>query len=84
VTKALTDLAAGTLADRVGRKPVLVAGWPTFGGGCHAHSDTRAAIEAAGFTIDDIEQLRIPETRVPAPTSPHIIGTATNPTDPQG
>jgi MFS family permease len=27
VSKALTNLAAGTLADRVGRKPVLVAGW---------------------------------------------------------
>jgi MFS family permease len=27
ITKALTNLAAGTLADRVGRKPVLVAGW---------------------------------------------------------
>jgi MFS family permease len=27
VTKALTNLAAGTLSDRYGRKPVLVAGW---------------------------------------------------------
>ncbi len=27
VTKAMTNLAAGTLADRYGRKPVLVAGW---------------------------------------------------------
>jgi len=27
VTKALTNFAAGSLADRVGRKPVLVAGW---------------------------------------------------------
>ncbi len=27
LTKALTDLVAGALADRVGRKPVLVAGW---------------------------------------------------------
>ena len=26
-TKALTNLVAGALADRVGRKPVLVAGW---------------------------------------------------------
>ena len=26
-TKALTNLAAGALTDRVGRKPVLVAGW---------------------------------------------------------
>jgi len=27
VTKALTNLLAGTLSDRFGRKPVLVAGW---------------------------------------------------------
>ena len=27
VTKAITNLGAGTLADRFGRKPVLVAGW---------------------------------------------------------
>jgi MFS family permease len=27
VTKALTNLAAGVLSDRFGRKPVLVAGW---------------------------------------------------------
>jgi MFS family permease len=26
-TKALTNLATGTLTDRVGRKPILVAGW---------------------------------------------------------
>jgi Major Facilitator Superfamily len=27
ITKALTNLAAGSLSDRYGRKPVLVAGW---------------------------------------------------------
>jgi MFS family permease len=27
VVKALTNLVAGTLSDRIGRKPVLVAGW---------------------------------------------------------
>jgi ubiquinone/menaquinone biosynthesis C-methylase UbiE len=50
---------------------------PTLGGGDHAHRDTRTAIEDAGFTIKDLEALRIPETRIPVPTSPHILGTAT-------
>jgi ubiquinone/menaquinone biosynthesis C-methylase UbiE len=53
--------------------------WPTFGGGCHAHRDTLAAIEAAGFTVERVERLRVPETRLPAPTSPHILGTAVSP-----
>ena len=57
--------------------------WPTLGGGCHSHRDTRAAIEAAGFTIDAIERLRIPDTRIPTHTSPHILGVATAPTGPE-
>jgi ubiquinone/menaquinone biosynthesis C-methylase UbiE len=53
--------------------------WPTFGGGCHTHRDTRAAIEAAGFTIDEIREFRIPDSGIPAPASPHILGTASIP-----
>jgi ubiquinone/menaquinone biosynthesis C-methylase UbiE len=49
---------------------------PAIGAGCHAHRDTRRAIEAAGFTITDLAELRIPDTRIPAPSSPHILGTA--------
>jgi ubiquinone/menaquinone biosynthesis C-methylase UbiE len=51
--------------------------WPAVGGGCHAHRDTRAAIEAAGFTITDLEELSIPETGIRGPTAPHILGAAT-------
>jgi ubiquinone/menaquinone biosynthesis C-methylase UbiE len=50
--------------------------WPAVGGGCHAHRDTHTAIEDAGFTIKDLEALRIPDTRIPGPTSPHILGIA--------
>jgi ubiquinone/menaquinone biosynthesis C-methylase UbiE len=57
--------------------------WPTLGGGCHSHRDTQAAIEAAGFTIDAIERLRIPNTRIPTHTSPHILGVATASTGPE-
>jgi ubiquinone/menaquinone biosynthesis C-methylase UbiE len=49
---------------------------PTLAGGDHAHRDTRTAIEDAGFTVEDIEALRIPDTRIPGPTAPHILGTA--------
>jgi ubiquinone/menaquinone biosynthesis C-methylase UbiE len=54
--------------------------WPRVGGGCHAHRDTLTAIEAAGFAIERVEHLHIPVTRIPAPTSPHILGTAIRPT----
>jgi ubiquinone/menaquinone biosynthesis C-methylase UbiE len=55
--------------------------WPFFGGGCHSHRDTLAAIAAAGFTIAEVEHLRFPPTGPAGPTSPHILGTATRPAD---
>lgn len=51
--------------------------WPTLGGGCHPNRDTRSAIENAGFQIQRIDDFRLPETRIPTPTSPHILGVAT-------
>ncbi|HEY8526952.1 MAG TPA: class I SAM-dependent methyltransferase [Acidimicrobiales bacterium] len=51
--------------------------WPRCAGGCHTHRDTRRAIERAGFSITDLETPRIPDTPIPAPTAPHILGTAT-------
>jgi ubiquinone/menaquinone biosynthesis C-methylase UbiE len=50
--------------------------WPTLGAGCHCARDTSAAIESAGFTIEDLERMRFPEMRFALPTSPHILGTA--------
>jgi ubiquinone/menaquinone biosynthesis C-methylase UbiE len=50
--------------------------WPTLGGGCHAGRDTAAAIESAGFAIEEIEHFRFPDMRVALPTSPHILGIA--------
>jgi ubiquinone/menaquinone biosynthesis C-methylase UbiE len=50
--------------------------WPTLGGGCHAARDTAAAIESAGFTIDELDRFRFPDMRMALPTSPHILGMA--------
>jgi ubiquinone/menaquinone biosynthesis C-methylase UbiE len=50
--------------------------WPTLGAGCHCARDTLAAIESAGFTIEDLERMRFPEMRFALPTSPHILGRA--------
>jgi SAM-dependent methyltransferase len=51
--------------------------WPALFGGCHTGRDTAAAITSAGFTIDRLEQFAFPESRLPSPTSTHILGTAT-------
>lgn len=50
--------------------------WPWLGGGCHASRDAAGAIEAAGFALGRVEPFRFPETRVPLPTSPHVVGRA--------
>lgn len=53
--------------------------WPTLGGGCHMARDTLGAIEAAGFGVVEVDRLTVPETRVPMPTSPHVLGRARRP-----
>jgi ubiquinone/menaquinone biosynthesis C-methylase UbiE len=50
--------------------------WPFLFGGCHASRDTVAAIEAAGFRIEQVEHYRLPDSAVPWPTSPHVRGVA--------
>jgi ubiquinone/menaquinone biosynthesis C-methylase UbiE len=50
--------------------------WPAVAGGCHASRDTIGAIEKAGFKLERVERFPFPETAVPFPTSPHVIGTA--------
>lgn len=50
--------------------------WPLLGGGCHTSRHTVSAIETAGFDLVEVEQMRIPDGRVPLPTSPHVIGVA--------
>jgi hypothetical protein len=53
--------------------------WPALGGGCHVGRDTAAEIEAAGFAIGRLDRLRFPDTRLPTPSSPHILGRAARP-----
>ena len=50
--------------------------WPLAAGGCHAGRDTLAAMEAAGFRIEQLERFRFPDTSVAMPTSPHVLGAA--------
>ncbi|MGI5169622.1 class I SAM-dependent methyltransferase [Spirillospora sp. CA-253888] len=53
--------------------------WPRLNGGCRLGDDTAAAIERAGFVQPSLRRVSWPETRVPLPSSPHILGTAVRP-----
>jgi ubiquinone/menaquinone biosynthesis C-methylase UbiE len=65
---------------RVQRLADLV--WPTLVGGCHTSRDTLAAISAAGFQITSTQRFRFPESRLPQPATPHVLGVAHRPTSP--
>jgi ubiquinone/menaquinone biosynthesis C-methylase UbiE len=53
--------------------------WPTLVGGCHTSRDTLAAITAAGFKITSVQRFRFPESRLPQPAAPHVLGVAHRP-----
>jgi len=50
--------------------------WPVCFGGCHTSRDAVAAISAAGFSVRELAQYRLPDTRMPWPTAPHARGVA--------
>jgi SAM-dependent methyltransferase len=57
--------------------------WPTLLGGCHTTRDTLAAITAAGFRITSVQRFRFPESRLPQPAAPHVLGVAQRPDSPR-
>lgn len=50
--------------------------WPHLGGGCHTARDTLATLQDAGFMIEELDRFRFPDTSLPLPTSPHVLGRA--------
>lgn len=50
--------------------------WPRVGGGCHTARDTVATLREQGFAIAELDRFRFPESRLPMPTSPHVLGEA--------
>ena len=58
--------------------------WPTLVGGCHTSRDTLAAITTAGFEVTSLQRFRFPESRLPQPAAPHVLGVAHRPTSPLG
>ncbi|MFI1970822.1 SAM-dependent methyltransferase [Streptomyces cinnamoneus] len=57
--------------------------WPVVFGGCHTARDPLRAITAAGFELGPYRRLRVPDTAVPSPASPCVLGTARRPAEPE-
>ena len=57
---------------------VFDAVWPHIAGGCHPNRDTGAAIEAAGFDVQEIDRFGF-SPGFPVPQIAHILGTARRP-----
>jgi ubiquinone/menaquinone biosynthesis C-methylase UbiE len=57
--------------------------WPRLMGGGHTSRDTLAAITTAGFQITSLQRFRFPDSRLPQPAAPHVLGVAHRPTSPQ-
>ena len=53
--------------------------WPTLVGGCHTSRDTLTAITTAGFQLISTRRFRFPDSRLPSPAAPHVLGTARRP-----
>jgi SAM-dependent methyltransferase len=52
--------------------------WPHVAGGCHPNRDTGAAIQAAGFEVQNIDRFGF-SPGFPVPQIAHILGTARRP-----
>ncbi|ORA61639.1 class I SAM-dependent methyltransferase [Mycobacteroides franklinii] len=53
--------------------------WPKLFGNCHTHRDTLAAIERAGFTIEERRDDWLKVMGIPMPSSSIVIGRAVKP-----
>jgi ubiquinone/menaquinone biosynthesis C-methylase UbiE len=69
-----------TVADTPGlrrlQRVVDATVWPHLTGGCRTSTDTIGLLTAAGLAVTALRRFRFPETRVPQPAAPHVLGTA--------
>lgn len=50
--------------------------WPALTGGCRTAREPLAAIRQAGFQVGRLRRVRFPNSRLPVPAAPHVIGIA--------
>ncbi|MGW7003712.1 methyltransferase domain-containing protein [Streptomyces sp. NPDC054933] len=47
--------------------------WPLLFGGCHTGRDTLAEVASAGFRLEEVRRLRVPDGPIPVPSAPHVL-----------
>ena len=72
----LEHVAADTPGLRRAQRVADATLWPLLAGGCHTARDPLPILEQAGFTVTAVRRYRFPETRLPSPAAPHVLGTA--------
>ena len=50
--------------------------WPLLAGGCHTARDPLPLLAQAGFSVTSMRRYRFPDTRLPSPAAPHVLGAA--------
>jgi ubiquinone/menaquinone biosynthesis C-methylase UbiE len=75
----LEHVAADGRALRLLQRIADASLWPMLTGGCRTARDPLHAIVQAGFGVQTVRRLRFPESRLPVPSAPHLLGTAQRP-----
>ncbi|MFF6780652.1 methyltransferase domain-containing protein [Streptomyces sp. NPDC012510] len=69
----------GGSAMRTAQRALDRTVWPLLFGGCHVSRDPVGAIRAAGFEVEEVRELLMPETGPRLPTSYCVVGRALRP-----
>lgn len=75
----LEHVLAGGATLRLVQRLADATVWPTLTGGCHTARNPLASILQAGFEVERSRRLRFPDSRLPVPAAPHVLGVARRP-----
>lgn len=79
---AFASLVLCSVPDQARAQRLADVIWPIPVGGCHASRDTLTAITTAGFQLISTRRFRFPDSPLPSPAAPHVLGIAQRPPEP--
>jgi ubiquinone/menaquinone biosynthesis C-methylase UbiE len=79
----LEHVAADTRMLRALQRLADATVWPLITGGCRTARDPVAAVEDVGFRVARVRNVRFPDSAIPVPAAPHVLGLARRPTHEQ-